>query len=145
MVQNIDIAPTLIEAAEVEIPSGSPNLDGRSFFPLLQGRNPGKPWRKHILYEYHWEWNFPACPTTLAIRTDRWKFVYTHGLWDINGLYDLETDPHERHNLINVPAFQEKGEALKTQLFDELAKSGGLTMPIRPPAGDPYHDRKLKR
>ena len=145
MVQNIDIAPTLIEAAEVEIPSGSPNLDGRSFFPLLQGKNPAKPWRKHILYEYHWEWNFPACPTTLAIRTDRWKFVYTHGLWDINGLYDLETDPHERHNLINVPAFQEKGEALKTQLFDEFAKSGGLTMPIRPPAGDPYHDRKLKR
>ena len=77
--------------------------------------------------------------------TGRWKYVYTHGLWDINGLYDLETDPHERHNLINVPAFQEQAEALKNQLFEELTASGGLTMPIRPPAGDPYHDRKLQR
>ncbi|MFP6859409.1 MAG: sulfatase [Roseibacillus sp.] len=145
MVQNIDIAPTLLDAAGAQLPPGAPKLDGRSFLPLLRGKKPSRPWRDHILYEYHWEWNFPACPTTLAIRTSRWKYVYTHGLWDINGLYDLETDPHERHNLINVPAFQEQAEALKNQLFEELTASGGLTMPIRPPAGDPYHDRKLQR
>ena len=145
MVQNIDIAPTLLDAAGAQLPPGAPKLDGRSFLPLLRGKKPSRPWRDHILYDYHWEWNFPAWPTTLAIRTSRWKYVYTHGLWDINGLYDLETDPHERHNLINVPAFQEQAEALKNQLFEELTASGGLTMPIRPPAGDPYHDRKLQR
>ena len=118
-------------------------FDGRSFLsPSNRNGKLNTPWREHILYEYHWEWNFPACPTYhLAIRTDRWKYIYTHGLWDINGLYDLETDPHERHNLIKVPAFQEKAEALRTQLFKELGESGGLIMPIRPPAGDPYHDR----
>lgn len=145
MVQNIDIAPTLLELAGTAAPANAPRFDGRSFVPLLQGKKPAKPWREHILYEYHWEWNFPATPTTLAIRTDRWKYIYYHGVWDINGLYDLQTDPHERHNLIKVPAFQEKAAALKKQLFDELAESGGLTMPLRPPAGDPYHDRKLKR
>ncbi len=145
MVQNIDIAPTLLEAAQAKVPAGAPKFDGRSFLALLRGERPAQPWRDHILYEYHWEWNFPATPTTLAIRTNRWKYIYYHGLWDINGLYDLESDPHERHNLIKVPAFQEKAAALKDQLFEELAASGGLVMPLRPPAGDPYHDRKLKR
>ena len=145
MVQNIDIAPTLLEAAGTKAPANAPKFDGRSFLSLLKGLKPPTPWRDHILYEYHWEWNFPAQPTTLAIRTNRWKYVYTHGHWDINGLYDLETDPHERHNLIRVPAFREKADSLRTQLFKELGESGGLLMPIRPPAGDPYHDRKLKR
>lgn len=145
MVQNIDIAPTLLELAGTTAPKNAPRFDGRSFVSLLHRQAPKKPWRDHILYEYHWEWNFPATPTTLAIRTDRWKYIYYHGVWDINGLYDLQTDPHERHNLIKVPAFQEKAAQLKKQLFDEIAESGGLTMPLRPPAGDPYHDRKLKR
>lgn len=145
MVQNIDIAPTLLEVAGASLPATAPQFDGHSFLPLLKGEATPAPWRDHILYEYHWEWNFPATPTTLAIRTDRWKYIYYHGLWDLNGLYDLETDPHERHNLINVPAFHERAIALRDQLFRELEASGGLTMPLRVPAGDPYHDRKLRR
>lgn len=144
MVQNIDVAATLMEVAGAEVPAGAPEMDGRSFWPLLEGKKVAD-WRKHLLYEYHWEWNFPAQPTTLAIRTDRWKYVYTHGRWDKDGLYDLETDPHERHNLIEVPAFAERGTALRAQLFEEMEASGGLVMPVRVPAGDPYHDRKLER
>ncbi|MFM1944915.1 MAG: hypothetical protein RI897_3897 [Verrucomicrobiota bacterium] len=145
MVLNIDIAPSILELAGANPSAESARFDGRSFLPLLQGKTPTTPWRDHILYEYHWEWNFPATPTTLAIRTDRWKYIYYHGLWDLNGLYDLQTDPHERHNLIQVPAFKDQALALQQQLFDELDASGGLTLPIKPPAGDPYHDRKLKR
>ena len=141
MVQNIDVAATFLEAAGVECPK---NFDGQSFYPWLTGKPPDT-WRKHVLYEYHWEWNFPAQPTTLAIRTDRWKYVYTHGHWDIDGLYDLQTDPIERHNLIEVPAFREQAEKLRGQLFEEFGASGGLVLPIRPPKGDPYHDRKLRR
>jgi N-acetylglucosamine-6-sulfatase len=143
MVQNIDIAPTLLEAAGVAVPAGAPKMDGRSFWPLVQGRD--VPWRDHILYEYYWEWNFPATPTLFAIRTDRWKYVYAHGVWDRDSLYDLETDPIERHNLIDVPAFREQGETLRHQLFDALEKSGGLHFEIVPPAGEPLHDRKLPR
>ena len=145
MVQNIDIAPTLMDAAGAAVPQGAPKIDGRSFLPLLKGEKLAEDWRDHILYEYHWEWNFPAQPTTLAIRTNRWKYVYYHGQWDIDSLHDLESDPHERHNLINVPAFKEKAAELRAQLFGEMEKSGGLHLPLRVPAGDPYHDRKLKR
>ena len=103
------------------------------------------PWRDHILYEYHWEWNFPATPTTFAIRTDRYKYIFYHGVWDHDGLYDLQTDPHERHNLIKVPLYQERAAAMKKQLFDELDASGGLILPVRRPAGERLDQRKLRR
>ena len=142
MVQNIDIAPTLLEAAGVEHPK-SPGMDGRSFLPLL--RNESIPWRDHILYEYHWEWNFPATPTVFAIRSDRYKYIFYHGLWDHDGFYDLQTDPHERHNLINVPAYAERIETMKKQLFDELESQGGLDIPVRRPLGERLDQRKNRR
>ncbi len=139
MVQNIDIAPTLLAAAGVPVPM-SAKMDGRSFLPFLVGQS--VPWRDHILYEYHWEWNFPATPTLFAIRTDRYKYIYYYGVWDRDGFYDLQTDPHERHNLIAVPAFQQQIEAMKKQLFDELEASGGLDLPVRRPAGERLDQRK---
>ena len=142
MVQNIDIAPTLLAAAGVPIPK-SARMDGRSFLPLVRGDL--IPWRDHILYEYHWEWNFPATPTLLAIRTDRYKYIYYYGVWDYDGFYDLQTDPHERHNLIAVPAYQQQIEAMKKQLFDELETSGGLDIPVRRPAGERLDQRKNTR
>jgi len=145
LVQNIDIAPTMLDLAGLGLPQGAPEMDGRSFRGLLEGKPPTEPWRDHILYEYHWEWNFPATPTLFAIRGERFKYIYYHGLWDKNGFYDLQTDPHERHNLIDVPAFEGKISAMKAQLFDELEASGGLEIPIRRPRGEPLHDRKLRR
>ena len=144
MALNLDVAQTILQGMDVAQPSGTPEMSGRSLVPLLLGQA-ADGWRGHFLYEYHWEWNFPATPTTLAIRTDRYKYVYYHGIWDKNGLYDLETDPHERHNLIRVPAFAETAEKMKRQLFAEMAEAGGLTMPIRPPKGAQFYDRKLRR
>jgi N-acetylglucosamine-6-sulfatase len=142
MVQNIDVAPTILQACNVPVPDAA-RMDGRSFFPLLQQQS--VPWRDHILYEYHWEWNFPATPTTFALRTDRYKFIFYHGMWDENGFYDLETDPHERHNLFRVPAYQEQISRMQSQLFEELGASGGLVIPVRVPAGDRLEQRKLRR
>jgi N-acetylglucosamine-6-sulfatase len=140
MVQNIDIAPTVLAALGVEKPAAA-KFDGQSFLPQLQGKKGGE--RDHILYEYHWEWNFPATPTLFAIRTDRYKFVYYHGTWDLDSFHDLKTDPHERHNLIDVPAYQEHITKLRTKLFKELEASGALNVPIRQPAGNRLDQRKI--
>ena len=142
MMLNMDLAPTLLEAANINIRK-SMNLDGQSALPWLRGET--IPWRDHILYEYHWEWNFPATPTTLAIRGDRYKYIYYHGVWDRNGFYDLETDPNERVNLINIPTYQEQILSMRSQLFQELDASGGLVLPVRPPKGVQFYDRKLRR
>ena len=142
MVQNIDVAATLLAAAGVDAPT-SAKMDGRSFLPLLRGEKTA--WRDHILYEYHWEWNFPATPTLFAIRTDRYKYVYYYGLWDRDTFHDLQTDPLERHNLIDAPGHRDRIAALKKQLFDELEAGGGLDIPVRRPAGDRLDQRKLRR
>ncbi|MDB4663495.1 sulfatase [Verrucomicrobia bacterium] len=142
MMLNMDLAPTLLEAANINIQK-SMKLDGQSALPWLRGET--IPWRDHILYEYHWEWNFPATPTTLAIRGDRYKYIYYHGVWDRNGFYDLETDPNERVNLIKIPVYQEQILSMRSQLFQELDASGGLVLPVRPPKGVQFYDRKLRR
>ncbi|EMI21604.1 mucin-desulfating sulfatase (N-acetylglucosamine-6-sulfatase) [Rhodopirellula maiorica SM1] len=142
MIQNIDIASTVLDAMKVDFPADA-EVDGRSFLPLLKGEN--TTWRDHILYEYHWEWNFPATPTLFAIRDKRFKYVYYHGVWDQNGFYDLQTDPHERHNLIDVPGYREQVERMSKQMFDELSAMGGLNVPVRPPQGERLGSRKLPR
>ena len=142
MVLNMDLAPTLLEAAEIKVRS-TMKLDGQSALPWLRGET--VPWRDHILYEYHWEWNFPATPTTLAIRGDRFKYIYYHGVWDRNGFYDLQTDPDERVNLINIPSYKDQILNMRTQLFEELEVSGGLVLPVRPPKGVQFYDRKMRR
>src|SRR5438270_10395471 len=58
MVANIDIAPTILEAAGLQPPE---SMDGRSFLPLFTER--AATWRDKLLYEYYWEWNFPMTPT----------------------------------------------------------------------------------
>ena len=139
MVQNIDIAPTLLDLAGVK-PPDSAAMDGRSFLSLLQGTS--VPWRDAIFYEYYWEWNFPATPTVFAIRTDRYKYIFYQGVWDHDGFYDLKTDPHERHNLIGVPIYREQIETMKKRLFDELERHGGLQIPVRRPLGERLDQRK---
>lgn len=145
MVQNIDVASTVMDAMGVAVPQNAPperRMDGRSFFPLLKGD--AIPWRDWILYEYHWEWNFPATPTLFAIRTDRYKYVYHHGTWDIDAFYDLQEDPIERHNLIEAPSFRKRILELRTRLFEELEESGALEVPFRVPAGERLDQRKLR-
>jgi len=140
MVQNIDLAPTVLDAMNVPPPQDA-DWAGSSFLPLLSGQK--IPWRDYVLYEYHWEWNFPATPTMLAIRTSEYKYVYYHGTWDIDSFHDLINDPAERHNLIDVPAYHDKIRTLRDKMFADFEARGGLNAPLRIPAGERLDQRKL--
>jgi len=98
MVLNTDIAPTILDAAGAGVPD---SMQGASFMPLARGQN--IPWRESFLYEYFWEEAFPENPTVFGVRTDRWKYMWYHGIHDRNELYDLKNDPHEMTNLIDDP------------------------------------------
>jgi N-acetylglucosamine-6-sulfatase len=130
MIANIDIAPTILDLAGVEPPK---HFDGKSFVPLLEGRQ--VPWRDELLYEYYWERNYPHTPTTHAILTDRYKFIRYHGIWDLDELYDMQTDPDETTNLINSPAHQDVADDLRQRLFELLGKTGGSSIPLLPDRG----------
>ena len=127
VVANIDIAPTILEAAGMRTPN---DMDGRSFLPLAEGKP--IPWREHLLYEYYWEWAFPHTPTTHALRGDRYKYINYYGIWDINELYDIKADPKESRNLIGSPEYQEVVKQLRQQLYGTLEKTQGLYIPLKP-------------
>ena len=127
VVANIDIAPTILEAAGMRTPN---DMDGRSFLPLAEGKQ--IPWRENLLYEYYWEWAFPHTPTTHALRGDRYKYINYYGIWDINELYDIKADPKESRNLIGSPEYQEVVKRLRQQLYETMKKTQGLYIPLKP-------------
>ncbi len=126
MVRGIDIAPTILELASA---TATIDMDGRSVLPLLRGEHVTLP--LEMLYEYYWEHAFPHTPTVFALREQRYKYIYYHGVWDADELYDLGADPLERHNLIGDPAHRQRADALKGRLWDLLEQTGGMSIPLR--------------
>ncbi len=100
MTLNIDIAPTIIELADLEIDTST---NGRSVVPLLAGESP--PWRKDWYYEFLWQREGIPIPRTEGVRTERWKYnLYLDGQPGYEELYDLEADPEEERNLATSQA-----------------------------------------
>lgn len=135
LVQNIDIAPTILEAAGLQSPG---HFQGMSFTPLFANADPA--WRDRIFYEYYWEMDFPQTPTMFGVRTDRYKYIRYHGIWDTNEFYDLQNDPNEMQNLIDAPEHQERIEGMANEIYEWLETTGGMNIPlknvVRPKFGD---------
>ena len=114
LIQNLDYAPTFLEAAGAEIPA---DMQGRSLIPVLGGETP-EDWRDAIYYRY---FEFPG-PHQVAkhygIRTDRYKLMHFYQFGEEWELYDLKTDPDELTNLYGKPAHAELTADLKKQLVD---------------------------
>jgi arylsulfatase A-like enzyme len=120
MILNVDLAPTLLELAGVALPAG---LHGRSFVPLLEGRE--IPWRDAFLYEYY---EYPAAHCARknrGVRTARWKLIHFFEQLEEWELYDLKSDPDETVNLAGradqrarVRQLRERMEALRRELGD---------------------------
>lgn len=130
VVANIDIAPTLLEVAGLQAPA---YMDGKSFLPLLEGKNIN--WRDNLLYEYYWEKNYPQTPTIFALRGDRYKYIEYNGVWDTDELYDMKNDSLEVHNLIKEPQYQTMIKDLSAKLFQKLHDTQGAYIPLNPSSG----------
>ncbi len=127
LVANIDIAPTLLEAA------AAPPLDksdGISFWSALCRGDPSMLNRENLLYEYYWERNYPHTPTLHAIIGGRWKYIRVHGLWDRDELYDLEHDAAEMNNLIDAAEHADRIKQLNADLWKLLFDSDGHEVPL---------------
>jgi len=123
VVRNLDLAPTFLDIAHVAKPA---QMEGKSFLPVAEGKIDEKTWNPgDFVYEYYWEWSFPQTPTTFAIERDRVKYIQYHGVWDLEELYDLKTDPDEMHNLIEDPKWLDSKITLRKALFDQLANNKG--------------------
>ena len=127
MVQNIDIGPTILAEAGVEQPK---NMPGVSFIPMLTGDTNVKS-RKEVFYEYYWEYDFPMTPTVFGMRTDQYKYIKYHGIWDRNELYDLKNDPDEMYNLIAEPDKQEIAKSMSAAIYDWMQETNGMNIPLK--------------
>ncbi|HKU17169.1 MAG TPA: sulfatase [Steroidobacteraceae bacterium] len=130
VVANIDVAPTLLAAAGLAAPQ---YMAGQNAMPLLRGER--VPWRTELLYEYYWERNFPQTPTVHALREARYKYMHFHGIWDLDELYDLQSDPQEADNLLARPGHEALAQRMSTKLFDILEQTQGMAIPLSADAG----------
>ncbi len=138
MVANIDIAPTILELLSVK---SNKKIHGKSFAKQLKGKVV-KHWRDELLYEYFWEWAFPHTPTTYALRTNKFKFIQYHGIWDTDELYDIENDPKEMHNLINQAQYKEQVRKMRDRLYDLIISTDGAAhVPFTKKQGPGLHFR----
>ncbi len=137
MIQNIDIAPTVLELAGLKKPGYMP---GKSFVQLLKGDS--TQWRDKIFYEYYWEYDFPMTPTVYGVRTDNYKYIRYMGVWDQNELYNIKNDPDEIHNLIEDPKYASLVKTMAGDLFDWLENTKGMQIPIKRTIKHPFGDWK---
>lgn len=140
-VMNIDMSPTWLDLAGGSMPEDHA-VDGQSFLPLLRGEQMDD-WRSTFVYQYFWEHSFPHTPTTYAIRGERYKYIYYHGVWDKNELYDLETDPNEMHNLIDVPEHQELVQQMRQEMFDTFENADATDVRFRRPSQFSADEKKI--
>lgn len=117
-VELVDIAPTLLEAAGLDVPL---RMQGRSLWPLLTGE------RDDHRTDVYCEQYAAQSPHELAdaglrtmLRTDRYKLVRHHGT-DAGELYDLDADPTETVNRYDDPDYREIQTRLMTRLADRMA------------------------
>jgi arylsulfatase A-like enzyme len=106
-----DLMPTFLDLAGVE----PPDVDGRSIRPLLEGEVP-ESWPDAHFAEYHGD-EFGLYSQRM-LRAKRYKYV--HNGPDRNELYDLEADPHELHNLIDHPGYEDVRADLETRLLERM-------------------------
>lgn len=156
LVQQMDLFPTLCDLLDLPRPDW---LQGKSIRGLLEGREAAVHREIFTEQTYH-ERYLPL----RAVRTERYKLILRYGpgrprgdysaddggpldrFWKENGwageevperqLFDLYTDPQEKHNLAEDPAFREIREDLSARLENHLRDTEdavALGEPVLPP------------
>jgi arylsulfatase A-like enzyme len=114
MVMNLDIAPTILDAAGVAIPKA---IQGASILPGLKN---GKG--RNALYYHYYENGEHAVSPHFGVRTERYKLIRFYKR--VNGweLYDLQKDPHEMDNKYGQKGYEKiTADMLKT-LKQQISK-----------------------
>jgi arylsulfatase A-like enzyme len=112
MVQNLDFAQTILDAAGIAAPS---EMQGESLVPLLRGEE--QEWDREAVYYHYYE--YPAVHMVkrhYGIVTREYKlahFYYDVDEWE---LYDRMKDPLEMLNVYDDPEYADIVEELKTKL-----------------------------
>jgi len=124
MVLNIDIAPTILEIAGIEIPHG---MQGESLVKLASGVT--ADWRTEFFYEHYILKRQDICiiPGSEGVVGEEYKYIRymkEPGKYIYEELYDRENDSSEINNLAANPAFSDLKESFvkKTDNYMQTLK-----------------------
>lgn len=123
LTQNLDFAETFLDFAGVEIPA---DMQGKSFKKLLTGQQSGEDFRDAVYYHYYDYPAFHMVKKMYGVRTKRYKLIHVYDDIDDWELYDLQTDPNEKKNLINENSYAGIKAKLLVML-DSLQKAYKVT------------------
>lgn len=110
LVQNIDMAETLLEIAGLPVPS---DMQGKSMVPVLKGKQKGN--LHDGLYYHFYENQEHKVAKHFGIRTDRYKLIYFYelGEWE---LFDLKKDPSEMKTVYDQASYAAVRKRLRADL-----------------------------
>ncbi|EIJ37658.1 arylsulfatase A family protein [Galbibacter orientalis DSM 19592] len=112
MVQNLDFAPTFLDAAGIKIPE---DMQGESMLPILKGKDTA--WTRDAAYYHYYEYpGVHMAKRHYGIVTKEYKLIHFYYDVDEWELYDRLKDPHELNNVYNDQNYQEVVKKLKEKL-----------------------------
>lgn len=118
LVSGLDIAPTILDYAGVDIPA---RMKGYSLKQLIE--NPDTSWREFLVTQLAID---PADSSKMArmITDGRYKYnLYSYGERN-EQLFDLANDPGEKVNLAYTPAFASLKRELRSELMKWIEETG---------------------
>jgi len=107
MVLNVDVTPTILSLAGVDIPE---SYHGKSLTAFFNEKP--KDWRSSVFCEHQLE-NNVLLPKTECFRDDTWKFIRYEANPGLFELYNHKEDPNERENLAYNSSYAERVEQYK--------------------------------
>ncbi|NPV09086.1 MAG: sulfatase-like hydrolase/transferase [Anaerolineae bacterium] len=124
MVSLVDLPPTLLDAAGLEVPE---RMQGRSIMPLL--RREAVDWPEEVFIQ------ISEAQVGRAVRTRRWKYSVVAPDKDPGRdpgsdryvedcLYDLEADPYELTNLIHMESHRKVAAVMRERLLRRMVEAG---------------------
>ena len=129
LVELIDIAPTLLDAAGLDIPD---YIQGKSLLPILNGKKTADHHRDYVFSEYYNSWTHKHAYGSM-LRTRNEKIIVYHGT-NQGELYNLKCDPNEYENLWDDPSHTNNKLRLMKTCFDASV----FTMDPSPPRLGPF-------
>lgn len=115
-VMNLDIAPTMLDAAGIAIPEG---VQGESMLPVLTNN---KAKGRDVLYYHYYENGEHSVSPHFGIRTKRYKLIKFYKRVNNWELYDLQKDPREMKNVYGKKGLEQVTAELKKELLQQLDK-----------------------